>query len=630
MEEQPPNKRSGWASSSIARPFDPAIFCLPYSLPSHHITRRAENDLLLQPPGGLFGNVNASRRGWTITPHNAAAVNDTTDMGIAGGAGSTSSLGSRARALPASKYRDSYTANTPDAPSPAAVRGAALTGPGQSANAVPPPDAATIARDMAILQREPGWEQLVLTELPLAQSVSELGATRAAAQQPIDLKEEGDSWFLGYEYTKLMSSLLGGAEAAGLSQAQPVESSGEPSSAVTAVTAVEKPRSVLALVESGDPQQQQWGRRHARQAPSPASSSAGRVVTGTRGGLWDEDDGGDGGDDTNIAALERDLDETEGVQVRASRAAAGGSTTVVSGAASALLATIGASSAAQSVSVGATRASVSDAPASINANNSLPAHPAASAELIHPPEGTEGAEVDDLLSAVLSASPADAARVIAGGASATAGAFVDSAAGVAAGTGRAFTMLSSSQSTSSNSSKHQLQWAVTKRLTEEELAAAEAQFTPVQTWPFKLDAFQREAIVHMELQGPKIALFVAAHTSAGKTLVAEYAIAQAKRNKMKAVYTSPIKALSNQKFHDLRQTYGGADGSDVGIVTGDVSLNKDAGCLIMTTEILRSMLYRGDDLIRDIQWVIFVSIKRPVAMELFVLLHQLPILLDVC
>lgn len=70
----------------------------------------------------------------------------------------------------------------------------------------------------------------------------------------------------------------------------------------------------------------------------------------------------------------------------------------------------------------------------------------------------------------------------------------------------------------------------------------------------------------------------------------------------RAIYTSPIKALSNQKYRDFKQTFGQ---ENVGILTGDVQINPEAGCLIMTTEILRSMLYKGADLIRDIEWVIF-------------------------
>lgn len=117
------------------------------------------------------------------------------------------------------------------------------------------------------------------------------------------------------------------------------------------------------------------------------------------------------------------------------------------------------------------------------------------------------------------------------------------------------------------------------------------------TWPFELDTFQKEAVYHLE-KGDSV--FVAAHTSAGKTVVAEYAIALAARHMTKAIYTSPIKALSNQKFRDFRLEF-----QDVGILTGDVQINAEASCLIMTTEILRSMLYRGADLIRDVEFVIF-------------------------
>ncbi|RAH47047.1 SKI complex RNA helicase subunit SKI2 [Aspergillus brunneoviolaceus CBS 621.78] len=116
-------------------------------------------------------------------------------------------------------------------------------------------------------------------------------------------------------------------------------------------------------------------------------------------------------------------------------------------------------------------------------------------------------------------------------------------------------------------------------------------------WPFELDTFQKEAVYHLE-NGDSV--FVAAHTSAGKTVVAEYAIALASKHMTKAIYTSPIKALSNQKFRDFRTTF-----DDVGILTGDVQINPEASCLIMTTEILRSMLYRGADLIRDVEFVIF-------------------------
>lgn len=116
-------------------------------------------------------------------------------------------------------------------------------------------------------------------------------------------------------------------------------------------------------------------------------------------------------------------------------------------------------------------------------------------------------------------------------------------------------------------------------------------------YSFNLDVFQKRAIYRLERDE---SVFVAAHTSAGKTVVAEYAIALAMQRKMKVVYTSPIKTLSNQKFRDFTDRFG-----DVGIITGDVSINPEASCLVMTTEILRSMLYKGADLIRDLSHVIF-------------------------
>ncbi|KAH7107002.1 antiviral helicase [Auriculariales sp. MPI-PUGE-AT-0066] len=118
-------------------------------------------------------------------------------------------------------------------------------------------------------------------------------------------------------------------------------------------------------------------------------------------------------------------------------------------------------------------------------------------------------------------------------------------------------------------------------------------------YPFELDTFQKEAVYHLEMGD---SVFVAAHTSAGKTVVAEYAIALAMKHMTRAIYTSPIKALSNQKFRDFKTTFSSAS---VGILTGDVQINPEANCLIMTTEILRSMLYKGADLIRDVEFVIF-------------------------
>ncbi|KAK9891046.1 hypothetical protein WA026_013373 [Henosepilachna vigintioctopunctata] len=116
-------------------------------------------------------------------------------------------------------------------------------------------------------------------------------------------------------------------------------------------------------------------------------------------------------------------------------------------------------------------------------------------------------------------------------------------------------------------------------------------------FPFELDNFQKLAILHLEQHHH---VFVTAHTSAGKTVVAEYAIALSQHHRTKAIYTSPIKALSNQKYRDFQKKF-----DDVGLMTGDIQINQTASCLIMTTEILRSMLYCGSDVIRDLEYVIF-------------------------
>jgi len=120
---------------------------------------------------------------------------------------------------------------------------------------------------------------------------------------------------------------------------------------------------------------------------------------------------------------------------------------------------------------------------------------------------------------------------------------------------------------------------------------------PATTYPFELDTFQKQAVMHLEQRD---CVFVAAHTSAGKTVVAEYAIALSLKHMTRSIYTSPIKALSNQKYRDLKTKF-----TDVGLLTGDIQINPKASCLIMTTEILQSMLYNGSDVIRDLEWVIF-------------------------
>lgn len=123
-------------------------------------------------------------------------------------------------------------------------------------------------------------------------------------------------------------------------------------------------------------------------------------------------------------------------------------------------------------------------------------------------------------------------------------------------------------------------------------AKVEPPSEPAKTYPFPLDPFQAQAISYIDKQE---SVLVAAHTSAGKTAVAEYAIATSLKRGQRVVYTSPIKALSNQKYRDLSEEF-----ADVGLMTGDITINPEATALVMTTEILRSMLYRGSELMREV------------------------------
>ncbi|MBF2026528.1 MAG: RNA helicase [Oscillatoriales cyanobacterium C42_A2020_001] len=106
-----------------------------------------------------------------------------------------------------------------------------------------------------------------------------------------------------------------------------------------------------------------------------------------------------------------------------------------------------------------------------------------------------------------------------------------------------------------------------------------------QLFPFQLDEFQKRAIAALEA-GQSVV--VCAPTGSGKTLIGEYAIYRALARDRRVFYTTPLKALSNQKLRDFREIFGS---EQVGLLTGDVSINRDAPILVMTTEIFRNMLY---------------------------------------
>jgi ATP-dependent RNA helicase HelY len=118
------------------------------------------------------------------------------------------------------------------------------------------------------------------------------------------------------------------------------------------------------------------------------------------------------------------------------------------------------------------------------------------------------------------------------------------------------------------------------------------------TFSFELDDFQRQACKSLQ-EGRGV--LVAAPTGAGKTIVGEFAVYLALQRGLKAFYTTPIKALSNQKFTELTEKYGEAN---VGLLTGDTSINGDAPVVVMTTEVLRNMLYADSDTLFDLGFVV--------------------------
>jgi ATP-dependent RNA helicase HelY len=115
---------------------------------------------------------------------------------------------------------------------------------------------------------------------------------------------------------------------------------------------------------------------------------------------------------------------------------------------------------------------------------------------------------------------------------------------------------------------------------------------------FSFDNYQREACAHIEAGS---GVLVAAPTGAGKTIVGEFAVFLALNNGRKCFYTTPIKALSNQKYADLVRRHGAAS---VGLLTGDTSVNPEASIVVMTTEVLRNMIYARSSTLANLGYVV--------------------------
>ncbi len=117
-------------------------------------------------------------------------------------------------------------------------------------------------------------------------------------------------------------------------------------------------------------------------------------------------------------------------------------------------------------------------------------------------------------------------------------------------------------------------------------------------FPFELDDFQVAGCRSLE-DGKGV--LVAAPTGAGKTIVGEFAAYLAIEQGKKCFYTAPIKALSNQKYQDLKEMYGE---NRVGLLTGDTSINSEAPLVVMTTEVLRNMIYSNSHTMKDLGFVV--------------------------
>lgn len=120
------------------------------------------------------------------------------------------------------------------------------------------------------------------------------------------------------------------------------------------------------------------------------------------------------------------------------------------------------------------------------------------------------------------------------------------------------------------------------------LIASNSELNLQELFPFELDEFQHQAIAALAADKSVV---ICAPTGSGKTLIGEYAIYRALSHGKRVFYTTPLKALSNQKFRDFQEQFAQGDSRKIGLLTGDTIVNPNADVVVMTTEIFRNMLY---------------------------------------
>jgi hypothetical protein len=185
----------------LPRAFDVSVFSVPFALPSDRVA--AASAASAYPVNSLVTGLTGAGSAWSSVTNEALRwrsepMDANTDMGIAGGLGSGSSIGSRARTLPTSKYRDAASA-VPEGGAPVIFRSFSADSAPRSALPLSASDVADIVRDLAVLDQTPGWEEQLLSRLPGLQP----------GLDPVSPLSNSDGWLLDCPFSRLMAGESG-------------------------------------------------------------------------------------------------------------------------------------------------------------------------------------------------------------------------------------------------------------------------------------------------------------------------------------------------------------------------------------------------------------------------------------